>query len=120
MKCKYCEEYDLNDWDGDKPKCAFDDNGIFTTLNWNCGTMNKLRRIVEETQVYSNDSHSALIPIEYEGKEEDNFVYADFILLNWYKSRGRTDLAKIITSGNDIQDLTLNIAYEIIEKGSVC
>lgn len=115
-KCKYCKQHNLNDWNESKPKCGFDNAGIFKTDNWNCGTLNRLREIVEDTQLYSNDSHSALIPIDYEGKEEDNFNYADFILLNWYKRRGRTDLAKIITSGNDIQDLTLDIAYSAIEQ----
>ena len=45
------------DWEGSDPKCAFDnDEKLFSTDNWNCATMNKLR---ERADYHVNDDLNA-------------------------------------------------------------
>jgi hypothetical protein len=68
-------------WEGSNPTCAFVE-GTFSGDNWMCATMNGLRDMVEESRVWSEDQSAAIIP--YDG---------DFIVLGWYKNRGRTEFA---------------------------
>ena len=79
--CPACRNR-VKDWDGDDPKCAFVD-GVFSGENWNCATMNALRERVESSSRHAvhwnEDVNAALLP-----------AGGGFLLLAWYKSRGRT------------------------------
>ena len=90
--CKLCETT-RKDWDGDDRVCAFPD-GIFSDDNWNCATVNKLRELAENYRVYGDDQSIAVIPIP-EMKEYNS----GWLVLNWYKNRGRTDVAQVISYG---------------------
>lgn len=102
MKCKLCQERGKT-WQGDDPKCAFPE-GIFDESNWNCATMNKLRNLAER---YGN----------YEWQEDMNIAslklntddYLGWVVLTWYKSRGRTGTASYITDDR-VEPLTIRKA----------
>lgn len=83
FQCRRCLERG-QDWDGDPPRCAFDKDGNFTADNWNCATMNELRKTAEDRGcvVSSEGQNAALLP--WDGR---------FIALSWYKRRGATDAA---------------------------
>ncbi len=102
--CKRCLDRGKT-WDGDFPKCAFIE-GVFSTLNWNCATMNVLRDVAAELDrvIYSEDNWAALL--NYDG---------GFIVLGWYKNRGRTEFAQVLF-GEGMNPLTLMLAEEFLGK----
>lgn len=87
--CKWCDvEYAGGrpaDF-GSDPKCAFSE-GTFSSDNWNCAGMMQLRTDAEEVEVWSEDEHCAVLP--FDGR---------FIVVSYYKHRGRTDGAWIVES----------------------
>jgi hypothetical protein len=91
MACRACIERGKT-WDGADPKCAFE-SGVFSHENWNCATMNTLRDICEKEMEsanhypYNNDQRAWLFPV---------FGMGEFLVLTWYKSRGKTDGAFVI------------------------
>jgi len=95
-------------WKGDPPRCAFV-NGQFIPDNWNCATMNALRRLVEQDTV-TNDQHCAVLPLPGEFEPE-----GDFIVLGWYKSRGSTEYAAVLFE-EEMLPLTLKIADEYLRE----
>ena len=107
MKCNLCATTP-KDWEGDDRKCAFE-SGTFSDDNWNCATMSKLRAIAENYRAFGDDQSIATIPIdETEGRN------SGWLVMNWYKSRGRTDLCQFISYG-DNANLKLEHAEAIIE-----
>lgn len=66
--------------------CAFDcDGGTFVSDNWNCASIDLIRRAVESeklTVVNNEDENICCIPIEYQ-----DYI---FLVVQWYKCRGRT------------------------------
>lgn len=74
MKCRHGKK----DWTGQDPKCAFDEDGNFLKDNWNCILLDKLRN--DANEIWSEDNHCAILP--YSG---------EFIILSYYKHRGRTN-----------------------------
>ena len=79
-KCPRCEERKQT-WNGDAPKCGFDEDGNFLENNWNCATLNALRDRANENRVWSDDYSMSIIQTFDVG----------FGILRWYKSRGATD-----------------------------
>jgi hypothetical protein len=77
MTCKRCAA-DL----AEPRRCAFPD-GTFIADNWACETAMQLRERVA-TLTNADDQHAALWPIQ---------PLAVFIVLGWYKQRGRTEVA---------------------------
>ena len=71
----------VKDWNGDDPKCGFDENGNFLERNWNCATLNDLRDIAEEKKVWCDDNYMAIV---------SRFDVGHGVL-SWYKHRGQTD-----------------------------
>ena len=80
FQCPRCQER-VKDWEGDDPKCGFDENGNFLEHNWNCATLNALRDKANANRVWSDDYSMSIIQTFDVG----------FGILRWYKSRGRTD-----------------------------
>ena len=103
VSCKACEERGQT-WSGSPPKCAFED-GIFNSDNWNCATMNKLRDLAEQNSLWSEDQNCGIISNKW-GK---------FIVLSWYKRRGRTEGAWIVDE-TEKHDLTIKAAEEFINS----
>ena len=81
-QCPRCQAR-IKDWEGDDPKCAFDENGNFLENNWNCATMNALRDMAEENKVtgYDFTYNMSIIHVEDVG----------FAILSWEKSKGKTE-----------------------------
>ena len=79
-QCPRCKER-VKDWNGDDPKCGFDENGNFLEHNWNCATLNALRDMGEENEVWCNDNYMTIV---------SRFDVGHGVL-SWYKSRGATD-----------------------------
>jgi hypothetical protein len=80
FQCPRCQER-VKDWDGDDPKCGFDENGNFLENNWNCATLNALRDKANANRVWSDDYSMSIIQTFGVG----------FGILRWYKRRGQTD-----------------------------
>jgi hypothetical protein len=100
--CKRCIERGKT-WNGGDPKCAFE-SGVFDTDNWMCATMNALRDKAEDNRVYNNDQSGALLP-DGEGS---------YIVLSWYKNRGRTEGAWVFDE-SDLERLTLENAEALLD-----
>jgi hypothetical protein len=115
--CKYCEVfytmYPLQD-DGmhhletcnmEPIKCAFQ-NDIFNRNNWNCQLLIRLRDYAEGRELvqYIRDYRVAIIPT--------NTAVA--LVLKWYKSRGRTDVAFILD--NDKEGFITLLEAKLIMK----
>lgn len=106
MICEECKKRGKT-WKGEDPTCAFE-SGIFSSENWNCATMNKLRHIVDEKEFEKHnnmDCYLAVIPLEESG----------WIILSWYKRRGRTPTARYMIDDID-QLLTLEDATRAINQ----
>lgn len=104
--CPACKKRGKN-WYGADPNCAFL-NGVFDADNWNCATMNLLRDLYDEGHprvhhAWSDDQNCLMFPLE-----------GEFLILSWYKHRGRTEGAWIVGS-DKIRTLTLEEAEQIIE-----
>ena len=83
--CKRCEEPLPANYS--PRKCAFK-NGFFSSDNWNCGTANALRDIAiihGAATRYSDES------IGYVPAPDNCECGSAFIVLTWYKCRGRVD-----------------------------
>jgi hypothetical protein len=104
MKCKMCETRGKT-WSGSDPICAWEELHVLSD-NWNCATLNKLRNIAIDRGFVTNieDVSCATIPID-----DDEGGYG-WIVLSWYKSRGRTGTALFV---NDDQ------YHELTEKEAV-
>ncbi len=100
--CKACQDRGKN-WNGSDPRCAFSD-GVFNTDNWNCATMNALRDICGKNYLCSEDQYASII---YSG------IDCHFIVLTWYKHRGRTEGAYIL-SDHECRPITLEEAETAI------
>jgi hypothetical protein len=80
-QCPRCQER-IKDWQGDDPKCGFDENGNFLEHNWNCATLNALRELAEQNAVFSDNQNKVSVIQRYD---------VGHGILSWYKSRGQTD-----------------------------
>ena len=91
--CKRCVERGKT-WSGSDPVCGFDASGAFNPDNWNCATLNALRDLASKggTRLRYCAESACLIPIP-----EDGPGY--FVLMKWYKDRGRTSAAWLLSSG---------------------
>lgn len=111
--CKECELRGKT-WNGDDPQCGFVD-GIFTKDNWMCATLMGLRLIAEDNNCIhrAEDDNLGVIPVNCYINDKS---YVGFVVLLWYKSRGRTTNAYFMKEGYDSSPtlLTLELAEEIL------
>lgn len=109
MSCGRCEERGKT-WPGDDPVCGFP-GGVFTIKNWNCATLNELRDMAEDLGVviYNDDDYAALLtePRLPDGRG------GGYLVLKWYKHRGRTDYAGHLT--DTMETLTLAVAERTLD-----
>jgi hypothetical protein len=87
FECTRCRERGQT-WRGDAPRCGFYENGAFNSNNWNCATLNALRDRVANP-LWNEDDHAGLVA--YSEEREDGSINTVYLVLRWYKSRGRTD-----------------------------
>ncbi len=78
-QCPRCSTR-VKDWNGDDPKCGFDENGNFLEHNWNCATLNSLREMGGEETSCDNNYMKVVSRFD-----------VGFGVLSWYKHRGQTD-----------------------------
>lgn len=101
MPCKLCRERG-KPWHGDDPRCAFE-TGVFSPENWNCATMNALRERARELGTTFRDDNAAgsigCVPVE-----TDDFN--GYVVLVWYKDRGRTGNAILLCDDEPPRPLT--------------
>lgn len=105
MKCRACVERGKT-WSGDDPICGWEGP---IAHNWDCATIGKLRSIADRNQFakYLEDTNIATIPVDYNDT-------TGWIVLSWYKSRGRTSTAMFIFD-EECHELTLKEAEDCIE-----
>lgn len=98
---------------GSPRNCAFK-TGSFTPDNWNCATMHHLRVLADDesksVQTWHNDQTATLTPVGNCG---------EFLVLGWYKRRGRTEQAFILNDINFPMPLTLAQANAIIDGSDI-
>lgn len=113
MPCKMCAERGKT-WNGDDPKCAFE-NGTFNSDNWNCATMNALRERARELGTdFRDDMEAGSIGyVPYADLEGDE--YGGYIVLTWYKDRGRTYGAVVLFEDEPPCPLTEERALKALE-----
>lgn len=99
-------------WKGSDPKCAFTD-GRFNRDNWNCATMNKLREIADANGLSDRDDMAAgsFGAVPFEGDD-----YSGYIVMTWYKSRGKTGNALVMWDDEPVRELTEADAREAIAQ----
>lgn len=102
-------------------KCAFDENGKFIPMdNQRCGTIRDLREIAYASGFYGtyDDESVACIP---HSKEDSNgeIINNGFIIMNWYKNRGRTYDALYIHDRGNHESLTLEEAESFLDKSEL-
>lgn len=115
MKCKECIKRGKT-WEGDDPVCAFT-NGIFSTNNWNCATMNILREKAEKFFTYRDDLVNSSIGIIDIPEADDENIQQGYLVMTWYKNRGKTAYAYVMDDDHKPQVLTLKTAEFIIKTG---
>lgn len=102
MKCTKCGQ--VKDWSGDDPECPFVGGDIFTSDNWNCGIITRIRRLCCDWEdelegidyQYCDDQKYATFNIAYVECDGQFIGYALWVC--WYKSRGRTDAMWVLNS----------------------
>lgn len=112
--CKLCEEQ-AEYWENkvSKPECAFT-NGVFSSENWNCGTMNALRQRSYELETdFRDDMAAASIGyVPYDDFHDDEL--GGYIVMTWYKNRGRTYNAMLLYDNEPIREVTEQIALDAL------
>jgi len=110
MTCKLCQERGKT-WDGADPQCAFESD-VFSPDNWNCATMNTLRDIAESlgTTMHRDldDASIGYVPLGDDGE------YSGYVVMTWYKNRGRTGNALIMWDDEPVEELTEAAALQAI------
>lgn len=102
--CRACEAR-FKDWNGDDPKCAFPDGQAFNASNWRCATLGLLRAQLYDTYYGSEDTR--ICHHNHDGDQHMvslNVGDVDLasgpaltLWLSWYKDRGRTEAAWLLT-----------------------
>ncbi len=87
------------------PRCAFTPEGIFQSDNWMCAGMSVLRNRVDST-LRSEDQSCMIFRIPGEPL---------FIILSFYKDRGRTEGAWLV-DGDEITPLTTDALGEFARR----
>ncbi len=115
-ECRLCKERGKT-WSGSDPVCAFPD-GTFSNDNWNCATMNRLRMIADDINRTMRDDNSCgsigYVSMDADYAPDDYDGYGGYIVMMWYKDRGRTGNAVFMTD-DETKPLTIQHAEIAIE-----
>ena len=113
MTCKACMKRGKT-WQGDDPRCAFDERGNFTQDNWNCATINKLRELTRLAcggfDYRDDDSAGTVYVLQIPEIDEAQ----GYVIMTGYKNRGAIGNALIVFDGSEAKPLTLEAAEAII------
>lgn len=86
-------------------KCAFTKGGRFTSDNWMCATMNRLRDAA--TFRHRDDLHSGSIAVVLLADREN---LQGYIVLSYAKERGSVGAAVVMNDDNPPKALTRSVA----------
>jgi hypothetical protein len=107
MTCKLCST-DTHPQNFAEPrKCAFDDAGQFTPNNWRCATMDKLRDLAREWGYTCRDD-------DYAGSIGVIASYDGYIVMTWYKQRGKVGSAVVMADDEPTALLSLKVAEDAV------
>lgn len=111
--CPHCQTTTPT-WSGSLRECAFVDGSAFSSHNWNCATVNRLRALCEPERrsvldgvaIYAtNDLWHALIDVsEVPLHEQSNSIV--WLQVIWYKRRGQTLNVSVIDTEGDVASAT--------------
>jgi len=102
---------------GSDPMCAFR-TGRFSTENWQCDTMNELRkRLATQTgseygQAWAGDQNCGVL----KHPRADTEFNGTFLVLCWYKRRGRTEACVLIDGVTVVTDPTIDQVEAFLEE----
>lgn len=94
-------------------KCAFN-TGAFSPDNWNCETMNALRPQYDDKQIGCGAPCSTTLWNEDQNACLVSTGEGTYILLSWYKNRGRTEGAWSFYGESAPELLTLELAEALL------
>ena len=117
MSCKNCEVFYIV-----SAKCMFGADGAFQSDNWRCATACMLRDLAEEREFGSGERNGSdrtvALRRDYETQQSlAVFVLpgaGKFVILGWYKSRGRTEIGLTVEEGES-RPLTFDEAEAVLE-----
>jgi hypothetical protein len=94
---------------GSPIECGFTSDGSFRSQNWNCATLGELRQLAWRNNRATrwDDVSICHVPLP---------EYGGFVVLSWYKNRGRTDGAFVICE-DECRPMTLADATTAIATG---
>ncbi len=113
--CKRCLGRGRPEHFGSEPICAFP-TMVFDGNNWQCQTMNELRAAVDHGvfatrtsagRVYGEDCSVGVLAFD-----------RGFVVMSWYKDRGRTDQAVVMADDHEQvpEPLTLAVAESVLDQ----
>jgi hypothetical protein len=107
MICELCEKDPKPGHFAERRRCAFEAEE-FSRDNWQCGTMNALRDAGEAFSLRDDEQNGSIcvVPIPW----NDNQLAQGYIVLGYYKNRGRTGSAVIVEEDEEPRRLTHSVA----------
>jgi hypothetical protein len=127
MECQACKDRGKT-WEGSDPICAFGNGLFFSTDNWACATMCELRKIIQhklydDENIYidnidswnmRDDMDCATIGVLRvpDMPTDDGGCY---LIMTWYKDRGATGKAILMSDDSEPRILTMETANNIIK-----
>ena len=111
--CRRCRERGQT-WPGSSPVCAFQ-RGVFHAENWNCATMGELRNLASLNDLWNDDQYAGLVAVS-EAADEAAKGLGSFVVLEWYKHRGRTSAAWVLHDESPPTVLTLEQAEAVLDE----
>lgn len=129
---KFCEQYplqkndegdichDLGDYLSDPIRCAFTE-GDFNTDNWSCETMRVLRAHCRNPPLghraihFRDDLRACSVGLLQIPESDDETMQQGYLVMSWYKNRGRTGRAMVMWDDKEPSPLTLKTAEFLVQ-----
>lgn len=117
--CSRCQKQGQPDYFGSPVQCAFT-NGVFDSDNWQCATANGLRTLIDENiqplaKFYTReDMRQGSLGVISIPESEGEGVQQGYLVMSWYKNRGRTGQAWVFWTDSTAEQLTLSTAEFIL------
>lgn len=99
MTCAKCLAADPQPANFASPRrCGFDKDDVFQSNNWNCLTLTSLRESAHIAEVVSFKDDQAASALPNYARDDGSFL-----ILGWYKDRGRTEFAGLLHESSRVQ-----------------
>lgn len=116
FKCQRCEADPQPENFGSPRNCAFDEQGVFTSDNWNCATLDALLAHQQGDEHYGEDEHMEVVSVRVRWTDENGYDESGtdgWIVTARYKHRGCTSNAAHVTQ-RGTHPLTLKLVEDVI------